>query len=72
MIVCHCRGVSDRAVRQSVQRGARTLSQVSEGCSAGGGCGGCRDTIAEIIAEVSSGAPASLDPTPARSSAPAS
>ena len=50
VIVCQCNGVSDRAVRRAVRSGAATVVEVSEACSAGACCGGCRDVIDEIIA----------------------
>jgi bacterioferritin-associated ferredoxin len=49
MLVCHCKGVSDRAVRRTVRAGANTASQVGEECGAGTCCGGCIQTINEII-----------------------
>ncbi len=49
MIVCHCHGVSDRAIRAAVQEGARTRRQVARACHAGRACGGCRPVIHEII-----------------------
>jgi bacterioferritin-associated ferredoxin len=51
MIVCHCRGVSDRTVRQAVRRGATTPRAVARACGAGSGCGGCLPLVAELIAE---------------------
>jgi bacterioferritin-associated ferredoxin len=49
MIVCHCHGVTDRVIRRTVREGASTCAQVSRACAAGGGCGGCRPVILEII-----------------------
>lgn len=51
MIVCHCKGVSDRAVRRAVAEGARTRGQVARRCGAGTVCGGCRPVIQELLAE---------------------
>lgn len=50
MIVCHCKAVSDRAIRKAVRSGARTRGEVSEACSASMGCGGCAPIVDEIIA----------------------
>ena len=50
MIVCHCKGVNDRTIRQVVREGARSRRQVARACAAGRSCGGCRPTIDEIIA----------------------
>ena len=49
VIVCHCRGVTDRAVRRAVRRGAATRRQVAQACGAGAGCGGCRPTVQAIL-----------------------
>lgn len=50
MIVCHCQGVSDRVIRESVQKGARTHREVALACGAGRRCGGCRPAVADVIA----------------------
>jgi len=49
MIVCHCHGVTDREIRQSVQNGSRTCADVADCCGAGSGCGGCASLVAEIV-----------------------
>lgn len=49
MIVCHCKGVNDRAIRDAVRSGARSCHQVVRACKAGGHCGGCRPAIRQII-----------------------
>ncbi|HME73770.1 MAG TPA: (2Fe-2S)-binding protein [Myxococcota bacterium] len=49
MIVCHCNGISDRAIRRAVRNGARSLHQIARFCAAGSGCGGCRAVIEEIM-----------------------
>ena len=49
MLVCHCEAVNDRTIRTVVRSGARTCRQVDRACAAGGGCGGCRPLILEII-----------------------
>lgn len=56
MIVCLCRGVSDRSVRLAVIQGARSVDEVSAVCGAGVGCGGCHETIGEILAGSGGGA----------------
>ena len=56
MLVCHCNGISDRTVRRMVRNGASTASQVGEACGAGTCCGGCVQTIDEIIDAESSSA----------------
>jgi len=49
MIVCHCNGVSDRAIRRSVRAGAVTTELVARACGAGACCGGCRGAVQEIL-----------------------
>jgi len=49
VIVCHCKAVSDQAVREAIREGARSCRQVSRACGAGHHCGGCRPLIREII-----------------------
>ena len=53
MIVCHCNGVSDRAIRESVRKGARSHREVALACGAGRSCGGCRPVVADVIANES-------------------
>jgi len=50
MIVCHCRAVTDRAIRKAVRGGARTRGEVAKTCAANLCCGGCGPAIDEIIA----------------------
>jgi len=51
VIVCHCRAVSDRAIRAVVREGASTCREVARACHAGRMCGGCRPAIAALIDE---------------------
>jgi bacterioferritin-associated ferredoxin len=50
VIVCHCKGVSDRTIRRAVRAGAVCGLDVGLACAAGTGCGGCREAIDEIVA----------------------
>ncbi len=52
MIVCHCRAVSDRAVRSAVDRGACDLEDVAASCGAGARCGGCHPALMRLLASV--------------------
>lgn len=49
VIVCHCKGISDRDVRAAIRSGAACRVQVGERCAAGTGCGGCHGTIEDLI-----------------------
>jgi NAD(P)H-nitrite reductase large subunit len=50
LLVCHCRKVCDRTIRECVDRGARSLEEVARACQAGTACGGCIPTIDALIA----------------------
>ena len=43
MILCLCRGVSDRAVEAMIADGASSVAQIERACGAGGDCGACGD-----------------------------
>jgi bacterioferritin-associated ferredoxin len=49
MILCLCRGVSERDVVEVVERGASTLAEVRRQCGAGTDCGSC---VADIKAQL--------------------
>ena len=51
MLVCHCRVVSDRAVRAAVSAGAANLDDVASLCGAGSECGGCVPSVEALLAE---------------------
>ena len=50
MIVCNCRGASDRDVKAAIQAGAACLSEL-ERRGIGGDCGCCQDTLRELITD---------------------
>jgi bacterioferritin-associated ferredoxin len=49
MYVCVCNGVTDREVGAAIEAGARTRTEVTRACSAGGDCGSCHRAIDEMI-----------------------
>ena len=51
MLVCHCRGVSDRQIKRAVKNGASSLREVGRATGAGMRCGGCRESVAKVVAE---------------------
>ncbi|MGH0028146.1 MAG: (2Fe-2S)-binding protein [Myxococcota bacterium] len=51
MIVCHCKAVNDRAIRQAVREGACSYRQVALACQAGRTCGGCRPSVLQVMDE---------------------
>ena len=50
-MVCHCRGVNDRRIRHEIAKGATTPEQVAIRCGAGSRCGGCIETVCELLAQ---------------------
>lgn len=52
MIVCVCKGVSEREIGEAIRRGACSLDEVGRRCrGAGGDCGSCRSDIAAQLIE---------------------
>jgi len=52
-IVCTCFGVTDEEIRKVVhENDLTTVEGVTNFCKAGGGCGGCKERIAELVEEV--------------------
>lgn len=52
-IVCTCFGVTDEEIRKVVhENDLTTVEEVTNFCKAGGGCGGCKKRIAELVEEV--------------------
>ena len=73
MVVCHCRAVSDGCIRSAVERGALDIDAVARQCGAGSVCGGCRPTIALLLAggcPLAGGSGADLEPVAAVSPEP--
>ena len=53
LVVCSCFGVTDVEIRKVVhENDLTTVEEVTNFCKAGGGCGGCRESIAELVEEV--------------------
>jgi bacterioferritin-associated ferredoxin len=51
MIVCHCRAVSDRALRESIENGAADVASVMAATGAGTCCGGCLVVVEDLVSE---------------------
>jgi bacterioferritin-associated ferredoxin len=49
VIVCHCRVVSDKVIKQQIATGAATVDEISDRCGAGARCGSCRPTIVALL-----------------------
>ena len=55
MVVCHCRGITDREVRAAIDEGARTLAEVGRQCGAAQRCGGCSYAVTDLLAAAPNG-----------------
>jgi bacterioferritin-associated ferredoxin len=51
MYVCICHAVSDRQIRDAVDRGARSLFEVQCQLPVGSCCGRCQDAANEVVSE---------------------
>ncbi len=49
MLVCLCKGVSDKKIRSLVENGASSVKQVMTSCHAGKDCGACICAVRDII-----------------------
>ncbi len=51
MLVCHCHALTDRDIRRAVRAtDACSVAEVGDHCGAATGCGGCYETVADIVA----------------------
>lgn len=49
MLVCHCRGITDRQIRRLVKDGASSTREVARATGAGMRCGGCRSNVKQVV-----------------------
>ena len=49
MLVCHCRGITDRQIRNLVKEGATSPREVARATGAGMRCGGCRSNVKQVV-----------------------
>jgi assimilatory nitrate reductase electron transfer subunit len=59
--ICHCNSVSKGAIMACLRGGARSVGAVAVGTRATTGCGGCAQTVAELVSRLSACDP---DPEP--------
>lgn len=65
MYLCICKSVSDRQIREAVERGARTIGDLSIRLGIGVECGKCTDSVREFLdACLAVPRPAITDSTP--------
>ena len=50
MIVCLCKGVSDRDIASAIEGGASSVDEIAACTGAGTGCGRCRKGLARSVA----------------------
>ena len=51
MYVCICNAITDKQIREAASDGVTNLMQLSDALGVAAGCGSCRETAAEILAE---------------------
>jgi bacterioferritin-associated ferredoxin len=51
MIVCLCKGITDKHVRDSIARGNTTVEDVADDCGAGTGCGACHSMLELMVSD---------------------
>jgi bacterioferritin-associated ferredoxin len=49
MYVCVCNAVTEREVGDAIEGGARTRTEVTRACGAGGDCGSCHGMIETML-----------------------
>ncbi len=49
MLVCHCKGISQRELERAIAAGACSPGEVTRHCGAGSVCGGCVPVIDELL-----------------------
>ena len=52
VIICICKGVSDRVIHEAIKSGCGTVRQVGGECAAGTDCGACRAQIHGMLGEM--------------------
>ena len=51
MIVCLCRGVSERHIQGIVAAGAKTAGDIARACGATTDCGACHQLVVAVVEE---------------------
>jgi len=49
MLVCHCRGITDRQIRRLVRDGAGSTRDIARATGAGLRCGDCRSNVKQVV-----------------------
>ncbi len=64
MVICLCKGVSDRKIRELIANGASTLREIVQSCKAGSDCGSCVCQVRELLSEACKGGEAETENAP--------
>ena len=64
MIICNCRGKSDREISRAVVNGASTVRDL-QSCGIGDQCGSCHNSLRGMLAQAHAAAAAATVPCPA-------
>lgn len=66
MIICICRGKSDRDINRAIDNGATTVRDLQR-CGIGDQCGSCHNSLRSMLAQAAAAAapPAAAVPCPA-------
>ena len=51
MIVCHCKGITDRDLKRALHEGSFDQGEAGGAARAGGDCGTCQPLIDEIVGQ---------------------
>ena len=51
MLVCLCKAVNDKKIRQCIHKGAQNVKDIMSSCQAGSDCGACISTVKELLDE---------------------
>ena len=49
MYVCVCRGITDKQIREAIDEGAQSVTDVAQMLGAGTGCGSCLEYTQTLI-----------------------
>jgi bacterioferritin-associated ferredoxin len=62
MYVCICNAITEKQVREAATEGATNLMSLQKELGVGAGCGSCKETASEILAEYRHRAHAIFEP----------
>ncbi len=65
MLVCHCKRVHCRVIRDCARSGAEDADDVGRMCGAGTGCGGCKPLVEKLVEREQAAQPRSESIAPA-------